>query len=216
MRWRIVLSLLAGLVLTVMPTGRASATGAGSVEFSVSGTLPTFPCPNGCTAIFAGTGSGSGHTETSIGGVPYDATYTILAGTVSGTASYAEPGFPFCPLIGSATNLSTGQVTLTGGSTGVIYRTSSPTFTGTVTGVSFTLGYTYQRAGSAAALVLTGGSVTVSYFFPGSGSGSFTQTLNAGGGAGAFMVDPVQASSLCQNPGQLAFTLDGNVVAATS
>ncbi len=216
MRWRLCVALAGSVVMALMPSGRTFATGLGDVEFSVSGALPTFPCPQGCNASFGGTGTGSGQAEASIGGAQYVATFTILAGSVSGSASYTEPGFPFCPLVGSATNPTTGTVTLSGGSTGIVYRTTSPTLTGTVTGVSVTLGYTYERLGAVATLDITGGSMTVSYFFPGSGASSFTQAIVAGAGAGAFSVDPVQASALCTNPGQLNFTLDGDVAVATT
>jgi hypothetical protein len=215
MRWRILVAL-AGILTVSMPISHASATGVGELDFAVDGDLGTFPCPGGCYTPFSGTGTGSGQAEATIAGNTYEAVFTILAGTVTGSANYAEPGFPFCPLIGSATNPSTGTVTLSGGSTGVIYRSSSPTFTGTVTGVSVTLGYTYQRVAAAAAIVLTGGSVTVNYFFPGSGSGSFTDPIVAGGGGGVFQVDPVEAEALCTNPGTLHFTLDGEAVVVSS
>jgi hypothetical protein len=202
--------------MTAVAASPAAAQGAGNVEFSVSGTLPTFPCPNGCFATFGGSGTGAGQLATTIGGVPYEATFTIVGGSVTGSASYTEPGFPFCPLIGSATNPSTGTITLSGGSTGIIYRTSSPTLTGTVTSTSFTLGYTYQRVGVTPAIVLTGGSVTVNYFFPGTGSGSFTKTIAAGAGTGVFVVDPVQAESHCLAPGPLGFTITGDAAAVVN
>ena len=216
MKVRILLAAIAGLALTILPTGRVSATGAGNIEFSVTGQLGTFPCPMGCTTSFTGNGSGGGQTEATIGGNTYDATYTIIGGSVSGTASYTEPGAPFCPLVGSASNPTLGTVTLWGGSTGVIYETSTPTFTGTVTGVSFTLGYTYERIGTAAAITITGGSVTVSYFFPGTGAGSFTQALETGAGGGLFQVEAGAAIARCSNPGPLDFTLSGDAVALAS
>src|SRR5258707_15750696 len=113
---RIFLAAMAGVALTILPTGRASATGVGNVEFSVTGQLGTFPCPMGCSTSFTGTGSGGGQTEATIAGNTYDATYTIIGGSVSGTASHTEPGAPFCPLVGSPSNPTQGTVTLSGGS----------------------------------------------------------------------------------------------------
>jgi len=217
MKLRIFLALAAGLTVVALPTGRASAMGGGNVEFSVSGTLPKFPCPTGCSATFSGSGTGAGETEAVVGDNTYLATYTIEAAQVTGTANYTEPGTPFCPLVGSAASPSTGSVTLSFGVTnGIVSRTGTPTFTGTVTGVSVTLSYTYERAGATAVLTITGGSMTVGYYFPDTGAGTFTQALEDGAGGGLFNVDPVQAASLCQNPGPLSFSLDGDAVVVAS
>lgn len=216
MKLRVLFALMAGVAMTIMPTGRVAAAGGGDIEFSVTGQLGTFPCPLGCTTSFTGSGSGGGQTETTIGGDTYDATYTIEGGAVTGTASYTEPAAPFCPLVGSASNPAQGTVTLSGGATGIIYKTSTPTFSGTVTGVSFTLSYTYERVGFTAEITVTGGSVMVSYFFPGTGSGSFTQPLEAGAGGGLFQVEAGAALADCSNPGPLNFTLSGDAVAVAS
>jgi hypothetical protein len=200
---------LAALVSGSVPTTPATAAGAGDVEFSIGGTLWKFPCAN-CRTDFSGTGTGAGQAGALIGTVAYNATFSILAGTVQGTADYSEPGVPLCPAVGSASNPAITKVTLTGGATGIVHRSSTPSYTGTVTNVSVTLNFTYQRVGTAVAITISGGTVTVSYFYPGTGTGSFSNAIVAGAGAGVFQVDPLVAAARCTNPGPLNFTLTGN------
>lgn len=220
MRARYAAVVVALVSLTgLLPASPASAVGATNVEFSISGTLPTFPCPAGCSTGFSGSGTGAGRASAMVGGTVYDATFTMLSAYVGGYASYTEPGVPFCPALGSATNPTDGTVTLNGnsawGTTGVVYRTSTPTLVGTVTNVTVNFTYTYLRVGATPAIVITGGWVDISYFFPGTGSGMFTSSILTGAGSGVFLVDPVQAASRCLAPGPLAFTIIGDAAIAT-
>lgn len=219
MRAKCSISVLAALAVSLAVAASAGAAGAGNVVFDVEGTLPKFPCPEGCTASFTGEGDGAGTATATIGGATYAAVFTITDGQVNGTASYAEPAGAFCPLLGSATSPTTGSVTLADDATGVIYRTSSPTFTGTVHSASTTLDYTYQRVGVLSALTITGGSVTVNYFYPGTGQGSFTQQLAVapgvgGAGAGVFQVILGNAIDACESPTDLEFRLTGDAAVA--
>lgn len=204
--------LLIGLSLGGSPTEPAAAVGATNVEFNVSGDL-WFPC-TGCGAGFGGSGTGAGRAGALIGGSVYDATFTIVGGSVTGFADYTEPGIPFCPVVGSANSPAGSFVTLTGGATGVIAR-SELAPVGTVSNVTFTFSYTYVRVGATPAIAITGGWLTVDYFIPGTGWGSFTNTIVAGAGGGVFVVDPVQAASRCLTPGPLPFSIIGDAVLAT-
>jgi hypothetical protein len=206
---------LAGLGLGVIPAQSAGATGADNVEFRVSGTLPTFPCEAGCQATFGGTGTGAGSVMFNLNGVDYNASYTILAGDVTGSADYSEPGFPFCPLVGSAASPTTGSVTLSGGATGTVYGISPVISGGSVYGASTTLSFSYVRVGATPVIQITGGSTTIDFFIPGVGTKSVTKSLVAGAGTGAFELDPAAAAARCQNPGPLAFDITGDAAVAT-
>lgn len=190
---------------TVTVSWHARATAAFNVEFSVSGTLPVFPCPTGCNVAFAGWGTGTGNAHAEAAGVEYEAAFTVPNGAVNGMANYTEPAFPFCPAVGSAS----GTVSLTGSAVGVIHRTSTPTIVGTVTAVSFTLDYTYQRVGAASVIVVTAGTATLSFAFSDTGPDYFVSDV-VGTGPGAFEVDPALAADRCQNPGSLPFTVIGD------
>lgn len=212
----IALIMLASLTVSATPGGTDTpGGGVGNVEFEVSGELPEFPCPDGCLTTFEGIGDGAGNLPVMIDGVPHNATFTIVRGTVTGSADYVEPGFPFCPLVGSASSPTTGSVTLSGGATGLIFRTDPLLPIGTVFAATTTLGFTYTRVGATPAIEITGGSTTVDFYIPGSGPGSFTQELAAGAGGGVFEVDPVDAALLCQNPGPLEFTVAGDAFVAS-
>lgn len=216
--WRstIVLIGLASLTVSAVPSDAETPDGGvGNVEFEVSGQLEEFPCPEGCLTTFDGTGDGAGNVPAMIDGVAHNATFTIVRGTVTGSAEYSEPGFPFCPVVGSAASPTTGSVTLSGGATGVVFRTDPLLPIGTVFAATTTLDFTYTRVGATPAIEITGGSTTVEYFIPGSGPDSFTQELVAGAGGGVFEVDPVDAVLLCQNPGPLDFTVVGDAVVAS-
>lgn len=191
---------------TVTVRWYARATAAFDVGFAVSGSLPAFPCPTGCTAGFAGSGTGAGHAVSDVGGVQYSATLAVPNGVVSGSATYTEPGQPLCPAVGSAT----GTVTLAGTATGTVSRTSAPTAVGTVIGATFTLAYTYQRVGPTSVVTITGGTAIVHFTFPGTGAGRFVSNVE-GGGPGVFEVDLLQAVDRCQAPRSLAFTFAGDV-----
>lgn len=224
MRW-IVLVLTIGLGLTGLAAGPAAAHGGEGLNFSVSGQLPQFPCPEGCEASFSGSGRGGGSVATRIGGDPSVATFDLHGGTINGLADYSEPGFPFCPLMGSAVSPSTGSVEWTAKSAGVVVRENTFAPLGRVTNVSITLDFSYQRFGATALIEITGGSMTVEYVFAapshqfsGVGlnfSGSFTEAIEAGAGGGAFRVDPLQAVSNCQSPGELDFEIKGLASIAT-
>lgn len=201
---------------TVAAQPAANATGVSNVQFKVGGTLPTFPCEAGCPTNFAGSGTGGGSVTFDLGGVTYNATYTILAGDVTGSADYTEPGFPFCPLVGAAASPTTGSVTLQGGATGTVFRTSPLIPGGTVFGASTTLDFSYQRVGTTAAIQIIGGSTTINFFVPGVGTKSITKSLLAGGGTGVFEVDPAAAAARCQSPGSIDFDITGDAVVATN
>lgn len=206
------------VVFGVAPATTAAPAGGGggeTVEFDLDGTLPEFPCPQGCPVTFEGSGTGGGNLTTMIDGVTHNATFTVLSGDVSGSAIYNEPGFPFCPLIGSASSPTTGSVTLSGGAAGVIFRTTPLIPSGSVHTVSVTLDFSYQRVGATPTIEITGGSITAEYFIPGTGSGSFTQQIAAGAGGGVFEVNPIEAFMLCQNPGELDFRIVGDAAVVT-
>lgn len=213
----VALVALSGLVISVAPAAGTSVPngGAGNVQFDVEGTLHEFPCPDGCTTSFSGNGSGVGNVPAVIDGEPYNATFTILDGAVEGTANYTEPGFPFCPFVGTATSPTTGSVTLSGGATGIIFRTDPLIPSGTVHTVTTTLGFSYQRVGVTPAIRITGGEITLEYFIPGTGSGSFTRDIAAGAGGGVFDVDEDEAVSRCLDPGELDFVIHGDAAVAT-
>lgn len=221
MRWMMLVAVLS-VGLSMLAVGPAAA-GAEGVQFTVSGQLPEFPCPDGCEATFSGSGTGNGDVATRIDGVPHVAAFAYVEDSISGTVAYTEPGPPFCPLIGFAATPTTASVELTGDATGTIVRTDPLLPTGTVTGITMTVDVSYKRVGVAPVIEITGGSVTVDYFFPSHQFdeegfkvfGSFTESIEAGAGSGVFQVDPVQAVSNCQNPGELDFTLDGVAGIAT-
>lgn len=218
MRW-MVLVVTIGLGLTGLAVGPALAHGVEDLRFSVSGQLPKFPCPEGCEATFSGTGAGRGNLGTRIDGDPSVATFAFDEDTLSGVVDYSEPGFPFCPLVGSAGSPTTGSVELTGRVTGIILRNNARLPLGRVTSVSITLDFSYQRVGATPLIEITGGSMTVGYWFPAplyefpkvglNSHGSFTEVIEAGAGGGVFRVDPVQAVSNCQSPGELDFEIEG-------
>jgi hypothetical protein len=184
----------------------ARATALLDVEFSASGTLPTFPCDDGCDAPFSGWGSGAGNARAEAAGVEYSASFVVPSGYVTGTANYAEPGPPFCPAVGTAV----GTVSLNGPASGLVYRTSTPSVVGFVTGVTFDLAYTYQRAGPGTLVTVTGGTARIAFTFPDTGADYFVSHV-AGAGPGAFEVHPVHVTDRCQSPGELAFTVVGDV-----
>jgi hypothetical protein len=225
MRPRLLVSAL-GAALALIPAAPAAATvGAQNVQFNITGSLQSFPCPSGnCAATVGGTGTGAGHAIAIIGGDPYDATFTIYpSGTLSGSAVYAEPGQPFCPLVGFANTPTTGSITLSGGTTGIIYNLKRPLNGGIVTSASTTLQFSYTRIGVTPVINITGGSVTVNYYFPATGAGSFTEALvpNVGAGTGVFsftQATPSQVLAYCQGTaGQdVPYSLTGDAVIATS
>jgi hypothetical protein len=206
MRFRVLVVALVGVALSVVPAAPAAATaGAVNVQFNVTGSLSQFPCPSGgCTATISpgSTGTGAGHAYANIAGDPYDATFTIYpSGTITGSAVYAEPGQPFCPLLGFANNSSTGQIVLSGGTTGIIYNLNRPFNGGVVTSATTTLNYNYTRVGVTPVLQITGGSVTVNYYFPATGPGSFTDPIinvkgTGGAGTGVFTLPGTSATQL--------------------
>jgi hypothetical protein len=199
------------------PTGGPAATGALDIQFKAGGTLPTFPCPRGCTTTFSGSGTGAvtgiGSAHAQNAGNDYAATFAIPSGSISGTANYVEPTAPICPGIGFAN----GTVTVNGAASGVIERTSTPPGTGSVTGVTLQLNYAYQRYGLTAAIVITGGTATISYTFPDTGAGTLIGSVT-GAAPGAFKVSPVVANNDCNTPGgaPLDFTIAGDGALALS
>jgi hypothetical protein len=182
----------------------AKATAGMNVTFQAGGTLPTFPCPTGCTATFSGSGTGAGTAQAQSGGIDYLATFETVSGSVSGAANYTEPSTPFCPAIGSAT----GTVTLSSAASGSVSRSSTPAETGTVTAVTFQLSFTYQRVGATTAITITGGTATVSFTFPDTGPDYFISGVS-GAGLGVFVVDPVDTANACPSPRALPFTIAG-------
>ena len=185
----------------------ARATAAFDVQFAVEGTLPRFPCVGSCAATFTGSGTGHGHARASDLSSEYNAVFSVPNGFASGHAAYNEPNLPFCPGIGSAS----GTVNLGGPSTGVVYRTGTPTSVGTVTGVEFVLEYVYDRAGPGAAVVILGGTAKIHFTFPDTGSDYFVSNVS-GAGPGLFEVNPVEAVERCQAPGPLKFAVVGDVL----
>lgn len=188
----------------------AHAAGVGTVEFSASGTLWTFPTPAGHTDFWGQATGTATLTGISGGGRVTTADIWHLTMPVSGWVDYGEPGFPLCPLIGAAgSNLARGQITV-GAPTLPISTTTGATYTagytntGVVTGVVYRFDLSYSRVG-AAATVLFGvppgsASVTVYFSTPGHGSDSFTVPIVAAGEA-AFYTDFVQATMNCKNGG---------------
>lgn len=226
MRWR-ALAAVVVLGLGLLPAGSATAVGADQVAFDISGQLPEFPCPEGCDATFDGSGSGSGEVVTMIGGHPHVATFTFERAAIHGAASYTEPGFPFCPLVGSAASPTAGSVTLSGQASGTIARTRPISMLhradllGEVTGITLVLDFTYTRVGATPAIEITGGSVTLDFVSRSVRTGepvehgSLTESIMAGAGGGIFVVDAVEAASRCQDPGPLDFTIEGLASIAT-
>lgn len=202
------LIVVSTLVLAWLPPEPAAAASLGNVEFSVSGTLPQFPCIE-CSVDFSGTGTGAGHAQAIQNGTHYDATFTVLSGGVWGSVSYAEPGLPFCPAFGSAA----GSVTLSGGAEGVV-RSSATPIPGFVDDVTFTLYFSYVRAGALATIIVTWGSLVVHFNIPGVGRGLFVNTIVGGAGSGVFETNAVDAVSGCFSPRPLAFTVVGDAVVA--
>lgn len=200
--------VVATVLLACLPVEPASAVGAGNVEFSVSGTLPQFPCIN-CSVGFSGTGTGAGNIQALQDGVNYDATFTVLNGGVWGAVNYAEPGLPFCPTLGSAA----GTVTLSGGAQGVVHSSASP-HPGFIENVTFTLYFSYTRVGALATITVTWGWVVVHFNIPGVSTTLFANVIMAGAGTGVFETQPVDAVSGCFSPRSLPFTVVGNAVVA--
>lgn len=211
MRNRIALFLvpIVGLLAGLLPVAPAAAVGALNLQFSVSGTLPLFPCELGCTTTFSGSASGGGNAVAVVGGDIYDATFAMFGVPINGTASYAEPGVPLCPAIGAAA----GSVTLGGVATGLVHREGTPT-PGVVTGVTIALTFEYTRVGVSTAIVISGGTVTVSYFVPGSGAGSFTKAVVEGMGSGVFAADAATLVAHCMSPGSLPYSVAGDASVA--
>ena len=235
-RSRMAFAVVAVLASSIPSTGPAKATGTGNVEFSVRGTIPTFPCEVNCpTLTFKGTGNGDGKASAQVNGYLYDATFTLFNAAVEGSASYNEPGLPFCPLIGSASNpvdpstQKKVQVWLGSGTgsiiTGIVRSTRWP-IGGTISDMTVLFEFAYDRVGVTAAVRILSGLVTVHYEFAGFESGSFTEhfipvvpgQVAAGVGTGIFKVDPASAAFRClpNGAGPLDFDLIGDVVAATS
>lgn len=205
-----------GLVLGLAPVEPVGAVGSDNVQFRVSGRLEQFPCEEeeDCPPVnFDGTGHGGGQITTMVDGVPHTAQFTILAGDVTGEASYTEPGPPTCPAFGFAS----GSVTLSGGATGIIHRVQTgPTLPGgTVSEASFTLDFSYRRVGFVSLIEITGGEVIIEYFIPDTGSGTITESIVTGEATGVFNVDPIVADQLCENPGPLDFELIGDAAVVT-
>jgi hypothetical protein len=194
---------------TVTVRWHAQATAGMNVTFQAGGTLPTFPCPTGCTATFSGSGTGAGTAQAQSGGIDYVASFETTSGSVSGSANYTEPSTPFCPAIGSAT----GTVTLDGAASGSLSRSSTPAETGMVTAVTFQLSFTYQRVGATTAITITGGTATVSFTFPDTGPDYFISSV-AGAGLGVFVVNPMDTANACSSPRALPFTIAGETALA--
>jgi len=191
-------------------TWHAQATAGIDVVFQATGSLPAFPCPDGCTANFSGSAIGAGSMQAQSGSEVYAATFAMSSGVARGTVSYTEPGFPFCPVDGSAT----GTVTLSGPAAGSLQRTSTPTETGVVTAATFQLSFTYQRAGATTVITITGGTATIDFTFPDTGPDYFISNVT-GAGLGAFAVDPVGAAGACtQATRSLSFTIAGDAALA--
>lgn len=214
-RFTIILAL-SSLVSLIQLPAPAAAAAAANLEFQVNGSLSPFPSPNGNTS-FSGQGTGAGEASGTYGGVLHEATFTILAMPVSGSANYSELIWPVCPLVASATptngTISMGASSLSS-VTGVVYRAGA-THSGTVTGVTVSFKFSYQRVGANTTLLLTEGVSYVHFYYPGYGYGSFRSDFS-GAGTGVFQVDPVQAEMNCKNGGgpALAFTLTGDAVVA--
>jgi hypothetical protein len=190
---------------TVEVRWHARATAAFNVQFTVSGTLPEFPC-SGCGAGISGTGTGEGKGHASSSDGVYDATFVMSQGWASGHADYTEPRHPVCPGLGSAA----GTVVLSGGAVGTVHRTSTPTAVGTVNDAVFTLEYSYQRIGATSAIVINGGTARIYVSFPDTGPDYFIANV-VGAGPGAFIADPLLVEQRCQSPGPLPFTVLGDV-----
>lgn len=202
------LSLLSlGGVAAASPAAKAVGTAAADVAFSIEGTLPTFPCPDGCAVSFSGSGTVLGTVGAVTSSVTYEATFAAVDAAVDGSAIYTEPGPPFCP----ANGFAAGSVTLSGGALGVVRRSTTPEATGKVTGLTVDADYSYQRAGAVAVIEITGGTVTVFYSFPDSGPGSVTTDV-VGAGPGSLLVDGQDALDRCETPGPLPFQLVGDIV----
>lgn len=211
---------LIGLGLGAVEPPAAIAMGGGNVAFDVRGTLPLFPCEEDCPpADFDGEGAGGGNITFDVDGVTHLAEFTVLLGEVSGSADYTEPGPPLCPLVGFANSPTTGSVTLSGGSTGIIQRVQTrPTLPGgTVSEASFTLDFTYTRVGATPVIEITGGSVTLEYNIPflGPETRTHTESIVTGVGTGVFVVSPVQAALNCVSPGELPFEIIGDATIVT-
>lgn len=208
---------LVGLVSGMTPVEPATAWntggGAGAIQFDVKGWLRPFPCTTsgGCDTNFAGTGTGGGSVTALVGGVPHEATFTITSGSVNGWANYSQPGPPLCPVFGDATSL--GQVSLSGGATGIIRRTDVLPVTapgGTITSATYQANFSYTRVGATAWLQFTGGSLTINYHIPATGSGTITQAVVGGEGGALFRTDPLMTTARCQIPGELEYQISGD------
>lgn len=208
-----IVALAVGLMALPVGPVRADAATATDVDiaFTVSGTLPTFPCNFSCTTPFAGMGNGTGAVTGSDGTDSYRAAFAVVSAALDGSADYDEPGLPYCPSIGSAA----GTAHLAGLATGVVNRSSTPAVNGVVTGIDATLNFTFERVGAVAVIAVLGGSMTVSYAFSDTGAGSFTTGVVAGGGPAAFTANPVDMALDCLAPGSMGYTVIGDVAVAT-
>lgn len=190
------------LAVTDRPVPRAGSAG---LTFVVDGQLPTFPCNDGgCGASFGGTGTADGLARAQVGDDTLHATFTMPAGSVSGSTTYTEPGDALCPAAGFAE----GTAAMHGSATGTIRRSTAPAVPGTVTGLTVALSFSYERVGGLARIGVNGGTATLSYEFPDTGNGSFTTSV-LGAGAGAFVVNAQDVVARCATQGALLFEVIG-------
>lgn len=225
MTHKILLAMGVGMALSLLgATPVATQGGAADVEFQVGGKLEQFPCPEGgCTATVEGSGTGAGHANAMIGGELHAATFAIWNGDVTGSAVYSEPGPPFCPLLATASNNPlTGELTLSGGATGIIRNLENPDQgTGVITSATTTLNFTYDRVGVTPVIrILQGSTVTFNYWFPTTGFGFFTKHVTVGAGGGVFQLPETTPTTLVEychgEPGtDVRYSLTGNASVAT-
>lgn len=203
-------SLICAVAFAWMPVSPAAAAGGGGdIVFAVAGTLPRFPCPEGCDVSFGGPGSGTGHVASTIDGNAVEGTYTVKDGWATGSARYLEAD---CASGGTAD----GTVTLWGATTGVIVNTGGIPHRGSINWVLIDVVFRYERVGATAALVVLGGRVTVGYSFT-TYSGTVAQPLLPSAGTGAFVVNPNELANNCSaQSGSMVFWVFGDVALLTA
>jgi hypothetical protein len=153
-----------------------------------------------------------------VGGVPHQATFVIDNGSVNGWANYSEATGLLCPAFGDATNIN-GNVTLTGGATGIIRRAEALPATapgGSITSVTYSASFIYSRVGVNAVLQITGGYLSINYHIPATGSGTITQAIVVGEGSAVFQVNAQEAAARCVFPGALGYRLIGDASLVTA
>lgn len=197
------------------PSATAATTTSGTVAFSGSAHLPTFPCPppppfgtGPCAGTF--TGEWSGRLGGLAGTSPFEVAWTTHADDTSSGAVDAVFDYSELQCLGmeTAVGIAAGTGTAAAGPGEVQGKWQVPgePFAHDITGLSATFDFQWTRVGTAAVLVFSQFAVTITV------SGLPDQTVARGGQAGAAtfaFVPPTTGVPTCAEPIPLDGTIAG-------